>query len=84
MIENVVGSAEYFARAGLEVRQKHGPHLLYGNFPKFECGELPSKASKDKTSTDPLRANHKALIPFELSFQLRKAIIEQTTLFDFA
>lgn len=84
VIENVVGSAEYFARAGLEVRQKHGPHQLYGNFPMFECGELPSKASKDKTSTDPLRANHKALIPLELSTQLRKAIVEQTTLFDFA
>jgi len=84
VIENVVGSAEYFARAGLVVRQKHGPHQLYGNFPMFECGELPSKASKDKTSTDPLRSNHKALIPLELSTQLRKAIVEQTTLFDFA
>ena len=49
----------------------------------FECGELPSKASKDKTSTDPLRANHKALIPRELSSQLRKAIVEQKTLFEF-
>lgn len=84
VIENVVGSAEYFARAGLVVRQKHGPHQLYGNFPMFECGELPSKASKDKTSTDPLRSNHKALIPLELSTQLRKAIVEQTTLFDYA
>ena len=83
VIENVVGSAEYFARAGLTVRQQHGPHQLYGNFPMFECGELPSKASKDKTSTDPLRANHKALIPLELSLQLRKAIVEQTTLFQF-
>jgi len=83
VIENVVGSAEYFARAGLVVRQKHGPHQLYGNFPMFECDELPSKASKDKTSTDPLRANHKALIPLELSSKLRTAIVEQTTLFDF-
>lgn len=83
VIENVVGSAEYFAKYGLEVRQKHGPHLLYGNFPMFQCGELPTKASKDKTSTHPLRANHKALIPFELSMQLRKAILEQTTLFQF-
>lgn len=83
VIENVVGSAEYFAKLGLEVRQKHGPHLLYGNFPMFQCGELPTKASKDKTSTDPLRANHKALIPLELSSQLRRAILEQTTLFEF-
>jgi hypothetical protein len=83
VIENVVGSAEYFAQYGLEVRQKHGPHLLYGNFPMFQCNDLPTKASKDKTSTHPLRANHKALIPLELSIQLRKAILDQTTLFDF-
>ena len=82
VIENVVGSAEYFGKYGLEVRQKHGPHQLYGNFPMFECGKLPTKASKDKTSTDPLRANHKALIPFELSESLRKAIVDQKTLFD--
>jgi hypothetical protein len=81
VIENVVGSAEYFARAGLTVRQQHGPHQLYGNFPMFECGPLPTKASKDKTSTDPLRANHKALIPIELSTQLRRAIVEQKTLY---
>lgn len=83
VIENVVGSAEFFARAGLTVRQQHGPHQLYGNFPMFECGELPTKASKDKTSSNPLRANHKALIPLELSTQLRKAIVEQKSIFDF-
>lgn len=83
VIENVVGSISYFSDFGLVPRQIHGPHVLYGNFPKFECGPLPTKASKDKTSTHPLRANHKALIPWELSAGLRQAIIEQTTLFDF-
>lgn len=83
VIENVVGSIKYFAEYGLTPRQIHGSHVLYGNFPMFQCGDLPTKASKDKTSSHPLRANHKALIPLELSMQLRKAMIEQTTLFDY-
>lgn len=83
VIENVIGSIKHFEAVGLTQRQIHGAHVLYGNFPMFQCGKLPTKASKDKTSTDPLRANHKALIPFELSMQLRKAIVDQKTLFDF-
>jgi hypothetical protein len=84
VIENVVGSIKYFAEYGLTPRQIHGAHVLYGNFPMFECEELPTKASKDKTSTHPLRANHKALVPWALSSALRQAITDQTTLFDFA
>lgn len=83
VIENVIGSIKDFEAVGLTQRQIHGPHVLYGNFPMFQCGELPTKASKDKTSTNPLRANYKALIPLELSAQLRKAIVDQKTLFDF-
>jgi hypothetical protein len=83
VIENVIGSIKYFEAVGLTQRQIHGAHVLYGNFPMFQCGKLPTKASKDKTSTNPLRANHKALIPLELSAQLRKAIVDQKTLFDF-
>lgn len=83
VIENVVGSIKYFEAVGLTPRQIHGPHVLYGNFPMFECGPLPTKASKDKTSTNPLRANHKALIPFELSESLRSAIVNQKSIFDF-
>jgi hypothetical protein len=49
----------------------------------FQAGPIPTKASKDKHSGNPLRANHKALIPFTISESLRKAIVEQTTLFDF-
>lgn len=81
VIENVIGSIRYFREYGLEPRQIHGPHVLYGNFPMFKCGELPTKASKDVHSANPLRANHKALIPFELSSQLRRAIVEQKTLY---
>lgn len=83
VIENVIGSIKYFEEFGLEVNQIHGPHVLYGRFPKFQPGPIPTKASKDKTSTHPLRANHKALIPFTISESLRKAIVDQKTLFEF-
>jgi len=82
IIENVSGSQKHFAKFGLIPRQIHGAHVLYGNFPMFEPGILPTKASKDKTSSHPLRMNHKALIPFALSSSLRNAIISQKTLFD--
>lgn len=84
VIENVIGSIKYFEEYGLIPNQIHGSHVLYGKFPKFQPGQIPTKASKDKTSTHPLRANHKALIPFTISESLRQAITEQTTLFDFA
>lgn len=84
IIENVIGSIKYFEEFGLPARQIHGPHVFYGNYPMFKPrGEIPTKASKDKHSGNPLRANHKALIPFEISESLRLAIIEQTSLFDF-
>ena len=83
IIENVIGSIKYFEEFGLPPRQIHGPHVFYGNYPMFRPGPIPTKASKDKHSGNPLRANHKALIPFTISESLRSAIILQTTLFDF-
>lgn len=84
IIENVIGSIKYFEDFGLPPRQIHGPHVFYGNYPMFQPrGEIPTKASKDKHSGNPLRANHKALIPFEISESLRSAIVAQTSLFDF-
>lgn len=84
VIENVIGSIKYFEEYGLTPRQIHGSHVLYGNFPMFDPGQLPTKASKDKTSTHPLRANHKALIPFALSESMRNAMIMQKSIFDFS
>jgi hypothetical protein len=43
---------------------------------------MKTKAEKDSYHGDPLRMNKRALIPFELSMALRKAIISQKTLFD--
>ena len=81
VIENVHGSQRYFAQAGLTPRQTHGAHILYGNFPMFHTENLPSKADRDKRWSE-IRSNHRAYIPLQLSSNLRKAIIEQKTLFD--
>lgn len=83
VIENVVGSARYFQRLGLEVNQVHGACLFYGKFPKFKTPRMKSKKEKDSWHGDPLRMNKRALIPLELSMALRKAIVEQTSIFDF-
>jgi hypothetical protein len=82
VIENVSGSQRYFKRIGLEPNQIHGACVFYGNFPKFSTPDMPRKKDKDTTSTDPLRANKRALIPIELSTALRRAIISQKTLLD--
>ena len=82
VIENVSGSQRYFNQIGLEVNQIHGACVFYGNFPKFSTPPMPSKKSKDTTSSDPLRMNKRALIPIELSRALRKAILSQKTLLD--
>ena len=83
VIENVVGSARYFKRLGLEVNQVHGACLFYGKFPKFKTPRMKSKKDKDSWHGDPLRMNKRALIPLELSAALRKAIVEQTSIFEF-
>ena len=81
IIENVHGSQKYFAKYGLTVRQKHGAHVLYGNFPMFHTRDLPTKADRDKRWSE-IRSNHRAYIPFQLSANLRNAIVDQKTLFD--
>lgn len=82
VIENVVGSAEYFYKLGLVPHQVHDRTIFYGKFPMFATPLMETKAKKDSWHGDPLRANKRALIPLELSMALRKAIISQKTLFD--
>ena len=81
VIENVNGSQRYFSEFGLTARQIHGAHVLYGNFPMFHTENLPSKADRDKRWSE-IRSNHRAYIPLQLSNNLRKAIVDQKTLFD--
>jgi hypothetical protein len=58
-------------------------YVLYGKFPLIENKEYATKKEKDTGSQDPLRANKRAIIPFELSLNLRKAILNQKTIFDY-
>lgn len=83
VIENVMGSQRYFERLGLIPHQIHGSCVFYGNFPKFETPSMPTKQQKDSWHGDPLRMNKRAFIPLELSMSLRKALVEQKTLFEF-
>ena len=83
VIENVIGSIRHFEKLGLVPNQIHGAFVLYGNFPKFSTPTMPTKAEKDSWHGDPLRSNKRALIPLPLSIAIRKAIIEQKTLFEY-
>jgi hypothetical protein len=85
VIENVRGSIRHFEKIGLTPTQKFQAYVLYGKFPKFKPPKMETKAKKGDRIRhgNPLRANYRALIPFELSDCLRRAIIEQKTIFDF-
>ena len=85
IVENVRGSIRHCEKIGLIPRQKFQAYVLYGNFPLFKPPKLPTKASKgDKIAHgNPLRANHRALIPLELSESIREAILQQKTIFDY-
>ena len=84
-IENVVGAIKPLQPVLGNPRMIVGPYVLWGNFPFFECnpGSFPTKAEKDVWSSDPLRANKKAKVPYELSDLLRQAIESQTSIFDY-
>ena len=82
IIENVRGSIRHFSKLGLEPKIINDAYVFYGNFPKFGYVEIPFKKDKDTNSKDPLRSNKKALIPLPLSMAIRKAIVEQKTLYD--
>ena len=79
-IENVKGSIKYLKPILGEPTRIVGSYVLWGRFPAFECDTPPTKASKDVHSANPLRANLKAQIPYELSDAFRVAIENQKTL----
>lgn len=85
IIENVRGSIRHFETIGLNPTMKHKAYVFYGKFPKFSIGEIESKAKKGNRIAhgNPLRANHRALIPLEISESLRNAVLDQRTIFDF-
>lgn len=84
-LENVRGATKYLNPLFGEPRQTFGNAImLWGNFPLIQPGSFKTKAEKDVWSKDPLRANKKAVIPFEISEALRLAIEQQTSILDFA
>lgn len=85
IIENVKGSQAYFNKYLGKPKQIIGAYVLWGTFPAIHCPAetLPTKAEKDRRHS-PLRSNYRAEIPLPLSMALLTAILEQTSLYDFA
>jgi hypothetical protein len=85
VIENVVGSIRYFEEFLGQPRQIIGPYVLWGNFPMLDVdsSKIASKSSKDVHSSDPLRANKKAKVDFEISKALKDAIETQKSILEF-
>ena len=79
IIENVKGSIKHLAPLLGPPRLIIGPYVFWGNFPLFWVNlQGYSKFEKDTWSSDPLRANRRALIPFEISQALLHALDTQT------
>ena len=84
VIENVRGAREFFNPIIGEPAQQINGIYLWGNFPfiALPAGFKHRKVSKKFDMHDPLRANKRAKIPYEVSLQLMRAIQEQTKLED--
>jgi len=85
VIENVIGSIQYFKEYLGEPRMIIGPYVLWGNFPLFdlEKSEIVPKRKKDPGSRDPLRSNKRAKVDYLISERLRLAIENQKSILDF-
>lgn len=82
VIENVRGAKKWFKPHLGEQRQVINHAIfLWGNYPSFEVGKIERKYVGEGSSRCPLRPNKRALIPFVISDELRKAVEEQTTIF---
>tara|TARA_R110000737_G_scaffold68441_1_gene96516 strand:- start:109 stop:561 length:453 start_codon:yes stop_codon:yes gene_type:complete len=82
VIENVVGAIKWLTPILGEPTQIIGSQVLWGNFPYLHMpsGFKENKSEKDVWSSDPLRANKKAVIPYEISMSLKITIEEQRQL----
>ena len=85
VIENVRGAIKWFKPIlGKPDKIINGSIFLWGIFPSFDPGPIESKYAGDTWSSDPLRANKRALIPFQVSYALMKAIENQRTLWEWS
>ena len=82
VLENVQGAIMHFRPVIGSYSQRVGPFYLWGTFPRIIMPYTYEhlKSSNDVWSTNPLRANLKALIPFEVSFAFLEAVTRQWTL----
>jgi len=82
VIENVIGSIKWLTPLLGEPTQIIGSQVLWGNFPYLHMppGFEALKKDNDVWSSDPLRANKKAYIPYEISMTLKITIVEQRQL----
>lgn len=83
-IENVVGSINDLTPLLGTPQFIIGPFVFWGNlpYPIIPAGFKHLKSEHDTWSTDPLRANHRAQIPLEISTALLSSISDQTFLED--
>lgn len=84
MMENVAGATSYFKddlRLG-NWKQKIGPFFFWGQFPfiPIHKHDVPPSSKTVGSSSDPLRANKRALIPFAISQEIRNTYEQQTSL----
>lgn len=82
ILENVRGAQPDFLPLLGARRQKLGSFYLWGNFPLIitNPGFSHAKDDNDPGSSNPLRANIRAMIPFEISFALVKTLQGHTDL----
>ena len=82
VLENVQGAQPFFLPVVGAKRQHIGPFYLWGNFPLLSMPHhyTHSKQENDAWSDNPLRANLRAMIPFEISFVLYQTLTRQTGL----
>lgn len=83
VIENVVGAIKYFRPYLGEPTQIVGPFVLWHNLPQrldISVEEVRGHKGRKGTgwSTDPLRANKKAIWPLALSSAVREAVLQPT------
>lgn len=85
VIENVSGAATWLNDILGKPTQIVGPFYFWGKFPHIHMplGFKHSKFTNDTWSSDPLRANKRALVPYEISEAFVKALGEQKSLFYF-
>ena len=82
-IENVVGAIEPLKTLLGDPHQVVGPFVLWGNFPLLAASHIKhQKSEQDVWSSDPLRSNKRALIPYELSECMMYAIEHQRRISD--